>query len=267
MKGPAKMASKSVVITGASDGIGRGMALSFARRGYKIGLIARRAERLSDISGLCREAGSPAVEYVSVDATQSEAFRSALAALDEKLGGTDIFVANAGFGDVIPADEDGGIKARQMVTLNVTAAIDGLEFMKARMVRRGSGRLVGLSSVAGSRGLPGAAVYSATKAALKTYLEGLRVETRRLGVRITTISPGFIATAPNLGRDQPMPFLMAVDKASEIFVRKIVAGKRSIVAPWQYSLVIWFLKHLPDFLYEATGLFYSDSGIDKRKTR
>jgi short-subunit dehydrogenase len=127
--------------------------------------------------------------------------------------------------------------------------------MKARMVSRGAGRLVGLSSVAGARGLPGAAVYSATKAALRIYLEGLTVESRKHGVDVTTIAPGFIATAPNLKHDRPMPFLMQVEPASEAFVRGIVAGKRWIVAPWQFRIVTWLLKHLPDFAYQAAGRF------------
>lgn len=251
--------SKSVVVTGASDGIGRGMAIEFARQGYSVGLIARRAEKLEEVAKLCRGAGAPAVEVSAVDVTQSEAFRAALEQLDTRFGGIDIFVANAGLGDEISVRADGGARACQMTALNVTASIDGLELMKAKMVARGRGRLVGLSSVAGIRGLPGAAVYSATKAALRVYLEGLSVETRKLGVRVTTIAPGFIATGPNLGRDQAMPFMMGVDNACEIFVRQTIAGRRFVVAPWQYRPVIWFLKYLPDFIYEALGFLYKDS--------
>ncbi|MGK5083321.1 SDR family NAD(P)-dependent oxidoreductase [Bdellovibrionota bacterium FG-1] len=246
---------KSVIITGASDGIGRGMALAFAKRGYKLGLIARRESRLKEVAELCLKAGAPQAEYSAVDITQSDPFRAALEALDKRLSGTDIFIANAGFGDSAAPSEDGGPLARRMVDLNVAAAFDGIEWMKAKMVTQKHGQIVGISSVAGIRGLPGSAIYSATKAALRIYLEALRIETASSGLLITTIEPGFIATAANLKSGQTMPFLMSVDRASEIFVRGILASKRRIIAPWPYKGVVWLLSYLPSRVYALARFF------------
>jgi len=241
---------EKVIITGASDGIGRYMAESFARRGFAIGLIARREELLKKLSVDLKAMGSPQVEWRCCDVTDSPRFRKSLIELDDTLGGATHFVANAGIGGTAKIKLDSFAVIQKCLLVNVMAAIEGIELMKERMFSRGRGVIVGMSSVAGTRGLPDPAGYSASKAALTTYLESLRVLLQKSGVQVITIAPGFIETSLTQRNAGKMPFIMPVERASEIFVKKIIRGQRFIVAPWQYAWAIWFLKLIPIPLYD-----------------
>ena len=246
--------SGSVIITGASDGIGREMALLFAKRGFRLGLIARRGELLQVLAVECRALGAPLVETAAVDVTDSPAFRAGLNKLESALGPTDYFIANAGVTGRSSNSQDNWEDVKKTMMVNSLAAMDGLEWMKVRMVKRGSGTLVGVSSVAGTRGLPTSGAYSASKAALTSYLETLRVDLRGTGVHVLTVAPGFIHTAMTAKNKGAMPFVIDVKPAAEIFVRGILAKKIFIVAPWQFRYIILLLTIVPRGLYDlATG--------------
>ncbi len=241
---------EKVIITGASDGIGRTMAENFARRGFAIGLVARREELLKNLSVRLKELGSPQVEWRACDVTDSPTMRKVLLELDEELGGATHFIANAGIGGTAKIKIDSYSVIQKCLMVNVMAAIEGIELMKERMFTRGRGVLVGISSVAGTRGLPDAAGYSASKAALTVYLESLRVLVQKSGVSVITIAPGFIDTALTKRNAGRMPFMISADRAGQIFVNKIIQGKRFIVAPWQYAWAIWILRLIPVPLYD-----------------
>jgi short-subunit dehydrogenase len=166
------------------------------------------------------------------------------------LGAANYFVANAGIGDVSRPKTDDWERSKKLFNVNVMAACDGLEFMKAKMVARGTGTLSGVSSVAGTRGLPDSGAYCASKAALTTYLESMRVDLKRYGVRVCTIALGFIKTGLTAKNKGTMPFVMDAGPAGEIFVRKLIAGKKWIVAPWQYAWVIRLLRYMPIWFYD-----------------
>jgi short-subunit dehydrogenase len=195
--------------------------------------------------------GSPQVEWRSCDVTDSPSFRNALIELDDQLGGATYFVANAGIGGTAKIKTDSFDVIKKCLMINVLAAIEGIELMKERMILRGRGVLVGMSSVAGTRGLPDPAGYSASKAALTTYLESLRVLLQKSGVQVITVAPGFISTELTKRNAGRMPFIMPVDRAAEIFVKKVIQKQRFIVAPWQYAWAIWILKLLPVFIYDG----------------
>lgn len=239
-----------VIITGASDGIGKAMARAFARRGARLGLVARRRERLEALVAELRALGAPQVEFEALDVTDSGRQREGLASLDSKLGGATHFVANAGVGREAPPGEDGFELASQCLGVNLTAAIDGLEFMKMRMIERGTGTLVGVSSVAGFRGMPTMAAYCASKAALTAYLESARMDLKPYGIRVLVIAPGFVRTEINKKDHATLPFLMPVEKAGEAFARGIIRGKRLIVAPWQFLPLIPLMRWVPAPIYE-----------------
>jgi len=114
----------------------------------------------------------------------------------------------------------------------------------------GRGALVGIASVAGYRGLPGAAAYSASKAAVISYLESLRVELRASGVRVITICPGYIATPMTAHNPYPMPFIMSADEAARRIIAIIARGKSFAVIPWQMALVARLLRAMPNWLYD-----------------
>jgi short-subunit dehydrogenase len=240
----------SVVITGASDGIGRALAVEFAKRGAKLGLLARRREVLGALAVELRAAGAHEVRVHALDVTDSSAQRAALAELDREFGGITHFIANAGITGRSRAEQDTAAEIRKCFEVNFLAAVDGIEWVKERMVARGRGTIVGISSIAALRGLPDSGGYSSSKAALSTYLESLRVDLRSYGVRAVIIAPGYIDTAFTKRNRGWMPFLMSVEEAAGIFARGIIDGRRQVVAPWQYAWVGPLLRNLPDALYD-----------------
>ncbi len=239
-----------VVITGASDGIGRAMALAVARRGHSLALLARRATLLDEVARACREAGSPRVETRAVDVSDLTLFRRTLVELDEDPEPVDFFVANAGIDAETSRRRDCTEEVARVIGVNVVSAIAGIEALKPRMVARGRGTLAGVTSIASARGLPFSGVYCASKAALTTYLESLRTDLAPLGVRVCEISPGFVDTEMTRGGGNPMPFLMKVDRAGEVFVSDLLKGKARVVAPILWRPVYWLLRCIPGFVYD-----------------
>lgn len=241
----------AIVVTGASDGIGKAMAIAFAKQGAKIGLIARRKELLENLAKELREAGAAEVLWTALDVTNFAAQRNALESFDLKFGGITHLVLNAGISGRTNPWKDSWAEVERCLNVNVLAALNAAEWMKPRMVERRSGTIAGISSVAGTRGLPDSGVYSASKAALTTYLESLRVDLHPFGVKVVTISPGYIRTALTSANRGKMPFLMDVSEAGEVFARGILRGTRHLVAPWPYAWIMRLLRVLPSALYDA----------------
>lgn len=241
---------QAIVITGASDGIGKAMAIAFAKKGAKIGLIARREERLESLEKELIVAGATEVRWAALDVTDFSAQRLALESFDREFGGITHLVLNAGISGRTNPWVDSWTEVERCFAVNVLAALNAAEWMKPRMVERKSGTIAGISSVAGTRGLPDSGAYSASKAALSTYLESLRVDLYPYGVKVVTISPGYIRTALTSKNRGTMPFLMDVNEAGEIFARGILRGTRHLVAPWPYAWVMRLLRVLPDPLYD-----------------
>ncbi len=242
--------NKSIIITGASDGIGKGLALAFARRGFSIGLIARGENRLRNVAEECVTAGSPQTTYRQADVTDSKALRRALSELDNTIEGATIFIANAGIGKITPIENDASATVRTTFETNVLGAIDGIEFMKTLMLKRGKGHIVGISSIVAARGLPRARAYCSSKAALHSYMESLRADLAvKTPLTVSIIAPGYIDTAMTRKIRFPMPFLIDIHKSGEAFAKLILKKKRLIIVPKIWSPVFWILKSLPDFLY------------------
>ena len=168
-----------------------------------------------------------------------------------KRGAPDIVIGNAGIshGTLTELAEDAAT-FREILDVNVLGLVHTFQPFVAAMRARGSGRLAGIASVAGFRGLPGASAYSASKAAAIAYLEALRVELRPSGVLVTTLCPGYIRTPMTAANPYPMPFLIDADDAARQLARAIDAGKRFAVVPWQMALVGALLRAVPDVLYD-----------------
>ena len=137
-----------------------------------------------------------------------------------------------------------------MIDINVMGMVKTFQPFVPRMREAGRGALVGIASVAGYRGLPGAAAYSASKAAAISYLESLRVELHPSGVKVVTICPGYIATPMTEKNPYPMPFIMSADTAARKIISLIGRGKTYAVIPWQMALVAHLLRLLPNWLYD-----------------
>ena len=236
-----------VFITGASSGIGAALARHYAARGAVLGLVARRAEVLDAL--LATLPGKHAV--YPLDVADLAALREAAADFSTRFGVPDVVVANAGVsvGTLTEEAEDLAAFERVMRT-NVLGMVATFQPFVASMRARGRGRLVGIASVAGIRGLPGAGAYSASKAAVIAYLESLRVEMHGSGVKVVTIAPGYIDTPMTAVNRYPMPFMLPADEAARRFAKAIDAGTGYAVIPWQMGVVAKLMRLLPNAIFD-----------------
>ncbi len=237
--------SKSVFITGASSGIGRQLAFEFARRGYRLALGARREDLLQSLQAELAGQFSVAVEIAPLDVTDYPAVRVCLQQMADRLGGLDIVVANAGisYGELVGCGEFA--KTQKTFETNVLGACATLDAATELFLARGSGQLVGISSVAGFRGMPGAASYCASKSALTTYMEALRAQLYERPIQVTAIYPGYINTPISRNMDS-RPFVIDVEKGGRLIADLIEKRvDRAMVPRFPWSLVARLLPLLP----------------------
>jgi short-subunit dehydrogenase len=241
---------KVVVLTGAANGIGRATAEALARRGYRLGLIDRDAERLNGVRERIRASGANAATSAA-DVVDLDAVKAAVGTIEAEVGPSDVLVTCAGVGTMthVPNLDTPGLK--RMLDVNVLGVAHAIEAVLPGMIARRSGHLVGISSVAGFRGLPWMASYSASKAALWAYLEGLRPALKRRGIRITTVFPGFVRTGMTLDVPFARPVTMLEpEAAAEHLVKAIEKKPRDYVFPWYTALGMGFLRRSPNFLFD-----------------
>ena len=239
-----------VFITGASSGIGQSLALRYYRAGYRLALVARRVSYVktwADAQGISVDS----YQIYSADVAMTDSIVAAGRDCIARQGVPDVVVANAGIsvGMDTAVREDIDVMARTFATNNIGMAATFHPFVDA-MVQRGSGTLVGIGSVAGIRGLPGHGAYCASKAAVISYCESLRGEMRPHGVRVVTISPGYIDTPLTRKNRYSMPFLMQADDFADRAFRSITAGTSYRVIPWQMGVVAKLLRLLPNPLFD-----------------
>ena len=242
-----KEQAQKVIITGASSGIGRALALQYAGRGATLGLIARREDHLMQLA-----ASLPVPTYsYPIDVTDARALAMAAADFLDRAGIPDVVIANAGVsaGTLTDRPEDNAI-FEEIMAINVIGLMLTFQPFVDVMKRRREGVLAGIASVSGYRGLPGAAAYCASKAAAISYLESLRVELHGSGVSVVTICPGYVATPMTSNNPYRMPFLMDAEVAASKIATAIAARKKFYVLPWQMALVGWILRRLPRWLYD-----------------
>ena len=237
-----------VFITGASSGIGEALAVDYAARGARLGLVARRGDLLAALNE--RLGGGHAC--YALDVTDARALREAAADFIARFGAPDIVIASAGVSaGTLTEDAEDLAALRRIMDINVFGmAAAFAPFIPAMRSAGGERRLVGIASVAGIRGLPGAGAYSASKAAAIAYLESLRLEMRPIGIKVVTIAPGYIETPMTAVNPYPMPFLMPVDRAAARFVRAIERGVSYTVIPRPMGMVAKLLRLLPNALYD-----------------
>jgi short-subunit dehydrogenase len=236
-----------VIITGASAGLGAALARRYAASGATLGMMARRRPELERIAG----ALATAFELYALDVRDGAALTAAARHFTSQHGCPDIVIANAGIslGTLTEYAED--VSAFQEVfDVNVMGMVRIFQPFVECMRERASGVLAGIASVAGYRGLPGAAAYSASKAAAISYLESLRVELRGSGVKVITVCPGYIATPMTETNPYPMPFRMSADEAADKIANLIARGKDFAVIPWQMAIAARALHVMPSWLYD-----------------
>jgi short-subunit dehydrogenase len=217
---------RTALITGASSGIGAALARRLAAEGIAVALTARREDALRTLAGEIEAAGGSASVH-PVDVSDPAATVAAIQAADDALGGLDLVIANAGVGSGLWSGKLTWADCADVVAVNVAGATATLCAVLPRMVERKRGHLVGVSSIAGLRGLPKFAAYSASKAYLSTFLEALRADLRGTGVRVTDVRPGYVRTAMTAD-NKGMPFLITAEDAAER-IWKAIRGRRSVV--------------------------------------
>jgi short-subunit dehydrogenase len=236
-----------IFITGASSGIGEALAREFAARGATLGLVARRQEVLD---ALIEQLPGQHYSY-PVDVTDRDALIAAGRAFDKAVGGADIVIANAGISVGVKTEHYADLAEMERVfRTNVFAMASTFHAFITPMKSRGRGTLVGIGSVAGIRGLPGSEAYCASKSAVITYCESLRVEMKKAGVQVLTVNPGFIRTPLTAKNPYKMPFLMDAPDFARAAADAILAGKSYVVIPWQMGWVAKLLRLLPNALFD-----------------
>ncbi|MFZ6875343.1 SDR family oxidoreductase [Undibacterium sp. Di27W] len=244
---------KTVFITGASSGIGAALARAYAEQGATLGLLARRQEVLEELRLSLPNAAQHRI--YAVDVTDHAALARAAHDFMQAVGQVNIVIANAGIsvGTLSEFGED--IKVfDSILQTNLLATVATfspfINGMKA-YAKNSDCRLVGIGSVAGIRGLPGAGAYCASKAAVINYCESLRVELRDSGIRVVTIAPGYIDTPMTRDNPYPMPFLMPVQAFCRAALKSIDRADSYRVIPWQMGVVAKLLRSLPNWLYDT----------------
>ncbi|PRC90628.1 SDR family oxidoreductase [Solimicrobium silvestre] len=244
---------QNVFITGASSGIGAALARQYAQQGACLGLVARRLEILEELR---QSLPHPERHHVyALDVTNHAALAAAAAEFNQATGGANIVIANAGIsrGTLTEYTEDLPV-FEQVVATNLLATVATfapfIQDMKTRAAQQ-TCRLVGIGSVAGIRGLPGAEAYSASKAAVISYCESLRVELRASKIKVVTICPGYIDTPMTQVNSYAMPFLMPVEKFALKTCAAIQRGDSYRIIPWQMGWVAKLLRLLPNWIYDA----------------
>ena len=243
-----------VFITGASSGIGAALARAYAAGGAVMGLAARRGDVLDSLAG---ELPVPCRRY-PLDVTDGDALAAAAEDFRIHAGCPDIVIANAGISVGTLTAEPGDLAVfERVMAVNVTGIANTFAPFLPAMTSLGRGTLVGIASVTGIRGIPGAGAYSASKAAAIAYLESLRVELRGTGVGVVTIAPGYIDTPMTRRNPYRMPFLLPADEAARRMLRVIERRAAFAVVPWQMGIVGKVLRWLPipvfDRLFARAG--------------
>lgn len=243
-----------VYITGASSGIGQALAWYYYQRGWSIALVARRTVLMEQWAQSMRMDASRYAVY-GADVTNIASACSAAKACLERQGLPDVVIANAGVSWGVDTSLREDLEVMQQVLASNTMGLAAsFQPFIAPMVRRGSGGLVGICSVAGIRGLPGHAAYSASKAAAIAYCESLRVELQKSGVSVTSLLPGYVDTPLTKNNPYSMPFLLSPEEFAMRAFRVIERKARYAIIPWQMRIVGGVMRVLPAYLWDRLTL-------------
>jgi short-subunit dehydrogenase len=249
---------KKIIITGASSGIGQALAMEYAKRygnNTILGLVSRRSDSLKTLAAsLQQQFGATCICY-TCDVREQTALENAANDFIKQFGAPNIVVANAGVSSGTLTENKEDIDAFQAVMdINLMGMVHTFQpFIAAMKQTHQSGeqsQLVGVASVAGIRGLPGAGAYSASKAAVIAYLESLRIEMQPFGIHVTTIAPGYIRTPMTDINTYPMPFLMNVEEFAHQFTNAVEHKRRFVIIPWQMGIVAKVMRLMPDWLWD-----------------
>jgi short-subunit dehydrogenase len=251
-------ANRVVVITGASSGIGWELAKVIAAQGGRVGLIARRQDRLEALASEIRQAGGTAAS-AAADVAERAPTLEAIHRVRDQLGPVDLLVANAGVGAPTLLEPMNVAQIETMFRVNLLGVVYSIEAVLPEMLKRRSGHLAAVSSQAAYKGLPGESAYCASKAAVNSYLEGLRIQLRKHNIAVTTICPGFVRTPMTDINNFKMPWLIEADDAARRIARALRRRKKVFNFPWQMTLLMKVTRWMPDWLVNRVMSDYNEN--------
>lgn len=239
---------KNILITGASGGLGKALAIEYAKSDSTICLLARNEAKLNNLATKLKLYGSQ-IHVIKCDVSVKEEVNAAFDKAAQLMGGIDLAYLNAGVNGSDSFEKFDTDNLERIFSINVFGLAYGLEKLISIMKSRG-GIIAGVGSLADARGIPGSSAYCASKAAAAQLLEAARVELRSSKLKIVSIRPGFVRTEMTAKLKFPMPFLMDVDKAAKIIMKKISVGKSRVAFPSLMTLLSYIGRAMPSPLYE-----------------
>jgi short-subunit dehydrogenase len=244
-------ARRSAILTGASAGIGEALAIELARRGWDLGLTARRLPALEALQQRIHAAHPDRrVEVRALDVADTAAVQRVIPELATALGSLDLIVANAGIGHAKRVGTGHLATDVDIIQVNLIGAMATVDTAIPIMRRQGSGHIVGITSLAGVRGMPTSASYSASKAGFHTYLEAARTELAAQGIKVSTISPGFIDTAINQ-HQRWRPFLITPETGARKLADLIDRGVRHATLPFfPWAAIGMVFRTVPNAMWD-----------------
>ncbi|MGB5848810.1 MAG: SDR family NAD(P)-dependent oxidoreductase [Ignavibacteriaceae bacterium] len=244
---------KVILITGASTGIGKAIVKMLAEENCSLALLARRGELLDELAGQIKTK-NPSIKTYVCDVAKPDEVKKVFTEIREHFKKVDIAILNAGVGSKSSAEDYNYENAKKTFDVNVLGIVNCVENLLPDFIKRKAGMIVGVSSLADSRGWQGSGFYCASKAAATILLENLKVELQPFNVKVITVKPGFVET-PMTGKNKfPMPFLMSAEKAAKIIIGGIKKEKRIIQFPLPSVLGAKFMRIVPEFLFEYISI-------------
>lgn len=237
---------KTVWITGAGTGIGRELAIQLARSGARVAVSGRQQDRLEALA-----AAHPGIHPYPLDVTREADSRQVYDRIEQALGVPDLVVMSAGIWVLMDAVEYSASEAARVMTVNYQGAVNTAAAALSAMRARGRGQLCFMGSVAGYRGIPRAALYCASKAALIAHAEALRTDLAHAGVDVSIVNCGFVRTPMVAANDFPMPGIIEADDAARRILDSLATRRFEIAFPWQVVMQTKLMRLLPYWLYFA----------------
>jgi len=247
--GSMKLQGKTIILTGASGGIGYELSKLLAKERVKLALLARRENILQELAEKLKNSGSDILP-LRCDVSQKDEAKEACLEVKSHFGHVDIAILNAAVSHRAGADDHDVEIGKHIFEINVFGILNFIGELLPDLKQRRSGVIVGVSSLSDCRGFPWSGFYNASKAAVTSLLESLRVELKEYNIKVVTVKPGFVQTPMTEGNRYHMPFIMSADRAARLILRGLKKEKRVIQFPWPTVAGAWLLRSMPGSLFE-----------------
>jgi NADP-dependent 3-hydroxy acid dehydrogenase YdfG len=240
---------KTILITGASSGIGKALAIHYASLNFQVILIARNIDNLNTVVSEILKTGGKA-EAVSCDVTNAEAFQNVINKIFSKYKRIDIAHLNVGIGCPTHFDRFDLNEFKQVFDTNVYSIINGLNAIVPIMMKQQFGKIVATGSLADSRGMKGSSSYAASKIAVAHIIESARNELARFGIKVILARPGFVKTSLTAKNNYNMPFIITAEKAAKIIIKRVEKNNTRISFPLPMAIITNLFKLMPNCIYD-----------------